>query len=105
MTSFSRWSRLAVSSVARRLAPVMFPPGRARLAMKPAAIGSPTAAMTIGMVLVVFRAASVDSVPAVKMTSTLLWTRSAASAGKRLACPSVYRNSRRTFRPSVHPRS
>ena len=33
--------------------------------MKPAAIGSPTAAMTMGMVLVALRAASVDSVPAV----------------------------------------
>src|SRR5574342_198359 len=57
------------------------------------------------MVLVTLRAASLDSVPAVKMTSTVLWARSAARAGNRSGCPSVYRTSNRSFRPSVHPRS
>ena len=69
-----------------------FPPGRARLEMNPAAIGSPTAAITIGILPLAFRAASVASVPAVKMTCTFIRTRSAARIGSRSSCRKIKRN-------------
>ena len=70
-------------SVVIRESPVMFPPGRARLAAKPLLIGSPTAAVTMGIVVVARRSASTGGVPSVTMTSGLAFTSSAASAGRR----------------------
>jgi hypothetical protein len=55
----------------------MLPPGRARLATKPAPSGSFAAENTIGMTDVACFAAGTPA-PAVKMTSTLRRTNSAA---------------------------
>ena len=63
--------------------PVTFPPGRARLATSPALTGSALLAMTIGMVVVAFMAATVFTLFPATMTSTPSPTRSAASADSR----------------------
>jgi len=71
--------------------PVMLPPGRAKLATKPALTGSP-ASMTMGIVVVVCWAARVASVLGAMMTSTWSRTNSAARSGRRFwlpLCPSV----------------
>jgi hypothetical protein len=61
----------------------MFPPGRARLATKPAATGSaPVAAITIGIVAVASFAAWTIVAPLATITSTRRRTRSAASSPK-----------------------
>ena len=71
-----------VSSVEMLLKPVRLPPGRARLATKPAPTGSATPAKTIGIVEVALFAASAGGVPPnVTIKSTLRLTRSAAKAG------------------------
>jgi hypothetical protein len=57
--------------------PVMLPPGRAKLATKPAPSGSFAAENTIGMTDVACFAAG-TAAPDVKMTSTLRRTNSAA---------------------------
>ena len=59
-SSDSSSSRLGVSSAARLLKPVRLPPGRARLATRPAPTGSPTPVKTIGIVEVAFFAASAE---------------------------------------------
>ncbi len=56
--SFNRLRRLALSSGLFSVTPVTFPPGRVRVATRPTANGSETAAKTIGMVVVAFLAAS-----------------------------------------------
>jgi len=62
----------------------MLPPGRARLATSPIAIGSLAVTNTIGMVEVAALAASAGGVPAIAtITATLRAMRSASSAGKR----------------------
>ena len=62
--------------------PVMLPPGRDRLLTKPVATGSPPASVdTIGMVVVAFLAAMAAGKLKVRITSTLLATRSLASCG------------------------
>ena len=50
--SFSSCRRLAISSGAWIVRPVMLPPGRPRLATNPGPTGSPTVVMTIGIVRV-----------------------------------------------------
>ena len=50
MICFKRSSCLPLISGARAASPVMFPPGRARLATNPLPIGSVSVAMTIGIV-------------------------------------------------------
>jgi hypothetical protein len=50
--------------------PVMLPPGRAKLVTSPTAIGSATAAITIGMVVVACFAARAHGVKVATMTST-----------------------------------
>ena len=62
-SSDSSSSRLGISSTARMLTPVRLPPGRARLATKPFATGSPPPAKTIGIVEVAFFAASAEGGP------------------------------------------
>ena len=61
--------------------PVMFPPGRARLATNPFPTGSVSCPMTMGIVEVASLAARVASGPTVTMISTLRRTSSAASSG------------------------
>jgi hypothetical protein len=73
--------------------PVMFPPGRARLATRPVATGSTTAAMTTGFVRVASLATRIAGTAAVTMTSTLSRTGSAASPGTRSYFPSAHRDS------------
>jgi len=62
--------------------PVMLPLGRDRLLTKPVATGSPPDSVTtIGMVVVAFLAATAAGQLNVRITSTLLATRSLASCG------------------------
>ena len=53
VTSRRSWSRLPSRSGAIELSPVRLPPGRARLGTRPVPIGSPTATMTSGTVVVI----------------------------------------------------
>jgi len=76
-------SRLGTSSAAMVLKPVTLPPGRARLATRPIATGSPPLKKTIGIVEVWLFAASTAASPLAAITSTLRPTRSAANAGNR----------------------
>ena len=61
--SFRSSSRFPAKSDAMFVSPVMFPPGRARLAMSPLATGSPPVVMTMGTVLVACLAARAPSCP------------------------------------------
>src|SRR5262245_13193771 len=63
--------------------PVRLPPGRARLATRPFPSGSAASAKTIGMTEVACFAATIGTVAAVTMTSTLSRTSSAASSAAR----------------------
>ena len=60
IVSLSNSSRLPDKSGETVLSPVMFPPGRARLATNPRPTGSPTVVVTIRMVLVACLAAGSD---------------------------------------------
>jgi hypothetical protein len=83
-SSDSSLSRLGVNSSMRKLTPVRLPPGRARLATRPAATGSPPIMETIGIVEVALFAASDErSPPLAAIPSTLRPTGSAANAGRR----------------------
>jgi len=93
-------SHFPLSSGPRLVKPVMFPPGRARLATKPASTGSDTKVMTTGIVLVARLAACVVVVPVVMMTSTCRWTSSAASALTPPDRPPAVRASMTMFWPS-----
>src|SRR5438132_6034060 len=75
-TSRKSSSRLGAASLCWIDKPVMFPPGRARLATRPAPTGSPTDAKTIGMTVVARLAAATAAVPWVMVTSTLRRTNS-----------------------------
>ena len=81
------------------LRPVMFPPGRARLETSPALTGSPTAANTMGIALVAFRAARTPGLVAVTITSTLSFTSSVAISESRSCFPSAYRSQSICFSP------
>src|SRR6516225_3233582 len=82
--------------------PVMFPPGRARLATKPEPTGSLSNPMTTGIVTVASLAARVTVPPAVTMTSTLRLTNSAMSAESQSSFPSANRHSITMFFPSTY---
>ena len=85
-SSQSSSTRLAANPC--RLTPVRLPPGRARLATRPIATGSPSVWKTTGIVEVACFAASAEaSPPSVTITSTLRPTRSAAKAGSRSSGP------------------
>ena len=62
-SSDSSSSRLGISSAVSMLTPVRLPPGRARLATRPAPTGSPPPMKTIGIVEVALFAASAAAVP------------------------------------------
>src|SRR5262249_26407740 len=64
------------------LSPVAFPPGRPRFSTRPAPTGSPTMAMTMGVVRVAFLTALVAGVPPVTITSTCDPTSSAARSSR-----------------------
>src|SRR4030095_12316324 len=85
--------------------PVMFPPGRARLATKPLPTASPPTIMTMGIVAVASLPAGVSHVPPATLPSPLRRTSSAASAGRRSNFPSQDRHSMTRFFPSTYPRS
>ena len=63
MTSFNNSNRFPVKSGETELSPVMFPPGRARLATSPLATGSLLLVMTMGIVVVARLTARVPTVP------------------------------------------
>ena len=99
-TSLSSSKRFPSISTEIEVNPVMLPPGRARLATRPVATGSPTATMTRGIVVVAFLTASEAGVPAVTIVSTFSAISSAMSAGKRSYRPSAHRYSITMSRPS-----
>ena len=101
--SLSISSLLVFSSVAKLESPVTLPPGRARLATKPAPTGSPAFAITMGMVVVALLAANAGAVPVTTIRSTLRRTKSAASSGWRSDFCSANRYSMMRFFPSIHP--
>ena len=101
--SLSISSLLVFSSVDKLESPVTLPPGRARLATKPAPTGSAALAITMGMVVVALLAANADGVPETTIRSTLRRTSSAASSGRRSDFCSANRYSMVIFFPSIHP--
>src|SRR5215218_5419425 len=97
--SRSNSRRFRPSSVFRLVTPVTLPPGRARLATSPAAIGSLPIWNTIGIVAVAAFAASAAGVlPSAAIARTCRSTRSAARAGNRSLLPSAHRYSIATLR-------
>ena len=101
--SLSISSLFVFSSGAKPEIPVTFPPGRARLATKPAPTGSAVFVITMGMVVVAFFAANGAAFPEATIKSTLRRTSSAASSGRRSVFPSANRYSMVKFFPSIHP--
>ena len=101
--SLSISSLLVFSSGAKPASPVTLPPGRARLATKPAPTGSPAFAITMGMVVVALFAANAVGAPETTIRSTLRRTNSAASSGRRSGFCSANRYSMVIFFPSIHP--
>ena len=92
------------SSNAKLDKPVTLPPGRARLPTSPLPTGSPTAVITMGMVLLAPFAANASGAPVTTIRSTLRRTRSAASSsGERSFFCSANRYSMVMFFPSIHP--
>jgi hypothetical protein len=104
-TALSSSRRLATKPVASVVNPVIFPPGRARLATRPLPTGSATNVATIGMVVVARLAARAAGVDTVTMTSILSRTSSAAKAGSWSSLPAAQRYSTAMFCPSIHPSS
>jgi hypothetical protein len=85
--------------------PVTLPPGRARLATRPLATGSPALANTMGIIAVACLYARACGVPEATITSTLRRTNSAAIWAKRSARPSDQRYSIVMVRFSIQPSS
>jgi hypothetical protein len=84
------------------LIPVALPPGRLKLAIRPARTGSVPKLKMIGMTALAALAASGEgSPPTALITATLRLTKSAARAGKRPYSPRAQRNSIATFWPST----
>ena len=84
----------------------MFPPGRAKLAMRPSPTGSMLpASMTMGIFVVAALAACIGAGPITTMTSTFISASSAAMAGRRSRSPSANRCSNIKFRRSSKPSS
>ena len=83
--------------------PVMFPPGRAKLATIPEPTGSPAVANTMGILDVACFATSVGTVLWVTMRSTFNLTNSAANSANRSLRPSAHRYAIFRLPPSVQP--
>src|SRR5262249_5359116 len=78
------FSRFAVNSALKKLMPVGWPPGRARLATRPSLAGSSGTPKTRGIVAVAALAANAAvGLPAVTITATCRRTNSAARADSR----------------------
>ena len=103
--SLSSARRLALRSSSIPETPVTLPPGFARLFAKPAATGSPVAAMTIGIVFVNLTAAFASGVQAVTMTSTLESTSPRMMASSFSGLPLASWVSMTTVLPSIQPSS
>ena len=101
--SLSISSLFVFSSRAKPENPVTLPPGRARLATRPAPTGSPGLVITMGMVVVALLAAEAAAAPVTTIRSTLRRTRSAASSSRRSCFCSANRYSMMIFFPSIHP--
>ena len=96
--SLSSSSRLPAKSEEIAVSLVIFPPGRARLAINPLPTGSRTLVITIGIVLVACWAARVTPFPpAATIISTLRRANSAARSGNRSIFPSANRYSMAMF--------
>src|SRR5262245_22136359 len=93
-------SRFATNSADKKLMPVMFPPGRARLATRPSLTGSSARMKTMGIVVVAALAANAPF-ESVAITATCRRTSSVASAGSRSIWFSAQRYSIATFSPST----
>ena len=78
---------LPMTSAAPPARPVILPPGRARLATRPLATGSPTCPITIGISLVACFAAKAAGVWNTTMISTFDRTSSAAFSTSKACCP------------------
>src|SRR4030095_9194145 len=78
VASSSISSLLVFSSGDKLESPVTLPPGRARLAVRPAATGSAAFVTTMGIVVVALLAANAGGVPVTTIRSTFRRTRSAA---------------------------
>src|SRR5262249_5183316 len=101
--SLSTSSLLVIRSNDKVETPVMLPPGRARLATRPNATGSPARVITMGMVVVAFFAANATPIPETTMRSTLRRTNSAARSDMRSGFCSANRYSVVMFFPSIQP--
>ena len=101
--SFEQLQPLSAKSPrVRFVRPVTFPPGRARLATRPASTGSVTRARHNDgdrLSRILRSRDPVGDPPAVTMISTLRRTSSAASRGARSGFPSAYRYSMAMFCP------
>ena len=95
-----RSNRFPASSEAMLVSPVVFPPGRTRLATSPLPTGSAITVMTTGIVWLRRRTARIASVSPEMMMSTGSPTSSAARSGSRSIFPSAQRYSIAMFRPS-----
>src|SRR5262245_25680579 len=98
-------SRFPLKSGLVSTKPVMFPPGRARLAAWPVITRSPVTPTTMGIVLLTCFKARIAASPCVTTRSTLSLTNSAARLGSRSNCPSEYLYSMTMFFPSSYPSS
>ena len=93
-------SRLAMTSQKKKLTPVAFPLGRARLATRPSLTGSSPTPNTIGIVSVAALAATASSMVGAAITATRRRTKSAITACRR-SWSSATRCSMITLRPSM----
>ena len=85
--------------------PVMFPPGRARLATSPASSKEPPATTTIGSVVVARLAIPAVVAFGTTRISTGSWTTSATRVANRSRLPSAQRHSMVMVCPSTQPRA
>ena len=100
IASLSSSNALPVNSGRPTKIPVRFPPGRAKLAMKPLATGSDSrSSPTTGIVFVAFVAALIADELTATITSTLRRAASAAYSRSRSSLPPANRSSMRMFWP------
>jgi hypothetical protein len=103
--SRNNWTRLPAESGDWSERPVTSPPGRARLATKPAATGSPDTAKTIGICGATCFITMESLVDDVTIRSTLSRTNSAAISSSCLGRPAAQRDSIVIVWPSIQPSS
>ena len=100
--SLSISSLLVFSSGAKPENPVTLPPGRAKLATKPAPTGSPAFAITMGMVVVALLAADAGCAPRPQLDQHE-GEPSLQQVQEAVNFPSANRYSMVIFFPSIHP--